>query len=969
MERTALTQRQRQAVEADLEPVLVLAGPGAGKTLCLIERVRFLIERHGLEPERICAVTYTNKAADEVAARIRRDLGERADLVHRSTIHSLAVRILRAHGSVLGLERGFAIADEEYQLEILAKRRVHERYRRPMLSRFTAHRLLGHELTEEDARIFEWYQAYLAKRRALDFDDLLLTVGRLFDEHPVVADEVAAQFDCLLVDEFQDLNQAQYRIIRRLGQGHGRVFAVGDDEQSIFSWTGADPRIIEQFANDFGVRTRTVLDQNHRSAREIFEPARKLVSGNPTLFEKVLVASRSTEFPVEAVSLPTDDAETAWLIEDIKADRERSGIAWGDVALLYRRHRIGDGLEGALMRAGIPCRLAQGRALTDEPVIGYLIAALRLIAYPRDPIYSEQFVRLVLPPPLVDRLRAEARQRRVGFMPSIRQTARELANTDPDGRKIRRALAALANLGALADRHATLAGLVDEILSQRVGRYQTALELHADELTDPALDPGVVALADRLDRTLAGRGWILIPPMGGIEIALAGMLNAAGYRLVDYQLPGREAEPDDLVLGPGEAGSFGLALGTFKALQLATTRRTAASAGDFVVLDLETTDKDVETAEIVEVAAARVRDWRIVEELHTLIKPSVAIAAGAARTHGYTMADVEGAPSFGEAWPSIRRFLGDDTVVAHNGNSFDFPILFRMAREAEGEVELSTYDTLPLARSLRVGSAKLELLAERFGVDPGEPHKALSDVRTLAGVFEKLEQEKLARARRVGLANALDYLGMALALSDPQSLGPEAQSLAEITRAHALGRWSGCLDFYAGERPRVGPSAATVDEVIERLGGTALMLRIRADKRAEQRYPSAMARIRRLMEGLPDAGLSEQIDEFLGRVALTKSDGHDADRARVNLLTLHATKGLEFSRVYVVGAEDSEMPGTPSGRGVTEAELLEARRLLYGGMTRARDRLVLTRVEARSGRPTGGHRFLDEMGIVPRRIG
>ncbi|MEZ4589509.1 MAG: UvrD-helicase domain-containing protein, partial [Gemmatimonadales bacterium] len=221
MERTALTPRQRQAVEADLEPVLVLAGPGAGKTLCLIERVRFLIERHGLDPERICTVTYTNKAAEEVAGRIRRELGDRADLVYRSTIHSLSVRILREHGSAIGLERGFAIADEEYQLEILAKFRVPERFRKKMLGRFTQHRLLGDDLAEEDVRYFERYRTYLAKRRALDFDELLLSVGRLFDEHPEVADRVAAQFDYILVDEFQDLNRAQYGIIKRIGQGHG----------------------------------------------------------------------------------------------------------------------------------------------------------------------------------------------------------------------------------------------------------------------------------------------------------------------------------------------------------------------------------------------------------------------------------------------------------------------------------------------------------------------------------------------------------------------------------------------------------------------------------------------------------------------------------------------------------------------------------------------------------------------------
>jgi DNA polymerase III epsilon subunit-like protein len=453
--------------------------------------------------------------------------------------------------------------------------------------------------------------------------------------------------------------------------------------------------------------------------------------------------------------------------------------------------------------------------------------------------------------------------------------------------------------------------------------------------------------------------------MGGIEIGLAGLLSGAGLRLVDYLTPGRGPGPDDMVLAPGAGGPLGVALGTFKALQLVSARQSDPFR-DFVAIDLETTDRDPATAQIVEVAAARVRDWEIVEVFHSLVRPRVAIAAKAVETHGYAEADVAGAPHFEEVWPRLRAFAGSDVLVAHNGYAFDFPILFRMARElGEGGVEGDTYDTLPLARWLRLGSAKLELLAQRFGVDPGTPHKGMSDVRTLVAVFRKLEEEKFARARRVALANLLDYLGIALALSEPATLGDEAALLKKETRGHALGRYSNCLDFYRAERARVGPTAATVDELIERLGGPGLMERVRAEKRPEQRYPAAVARLRRLMEGIEDGSLEEQIQELLGRIALSKSDGVEADPDRVNLLTLHATKGLEFSRVYIVGVEDAELPGAPSGRGVSREELEEARRLLYVGMTRARDRLVLTRSAVRGGKPTGGTRFLDEMDLRP----
>jgi DNA polymerase III epsilon subunit-like protein len=488
--------------------------------------------------------------------------------------------------------------------------------------------------------------------------------------------------------------------------------------------------------------------------------------------------------------------------------------------------------------------------------------------------------------------------------------------------------------------------------------------MHADEMGDPVLLPEAVRLAERFAAARARHGRIMLHPMGGSEIGIAGMLNAAGFRLVDYVAPERPAQPDDFVLEPGAAGGIGLAFGAFKALQLLSAE-AAGGLSDFVAFDLETTDNDADSAEIVEIAAARVRDWKVVDEFHTLVRPRIAIAAGATRTHGYVESDVAEAPAFDEVWPRFRAFVGSDTLIAHNGNQFDFPILYRLARETGAEAEFVTYDTLPLARWLRLGSAKLQMLAERFGVDPGDPHKALSDVRTLVGVFAKLEEEKIARARRVGLANVLDHLAIALALSDPETLTDEATLLLDIGRAHALGRYTTCLDFYAGERPRTGGTAATVDELIERLGGHALMQRVRAEKRPSERYPAAMARVRRLMEGLPDGDLELQIEEFLGRVALSRSDGPIAEAGRVNLLTLHATKGLEFSRVYIVGTEDTELPGGPGDRAPRPAELEEARRLLYVGMTRARDRLVLTRTEVRGGRPTGGHRFLEEMGLTP----
>ncbi|HJU64342.1 MAG TPA: 3'-5' exonuclease, partial [Gemmatimonadaceae bacterium] len=253
-----------------------------------------------------------------------------------------------------------------------------------------------------------------------------------------------------------------------------------------------------------------------------------------------------------------------------------------------------------------------------------------------------------------------------------------------------------------------------------------------------------------------------------------------------------------------------------------------------------------------------------------------------------------------------------------------------------------------------------------FGIEPGETHRALSDSRTLARVFLSLGEAKLVRARKTMLVNVLDYLGIALALDDGDLLHPEARLLRELAVASALGRYSECLERYRDARERLGdPSLPTVADVVERLGGEAVMQRIRTNRSADERYPAAMARLRRLLAGCANEPLPAQIAQLLEWVALSRADGADVEMDRVNLLTLHSAKGLEFSRVYVLGVEDGELPGSSVTRPATKAEVEESRRLLYVGMTRAKERLVLTRVESRGGQSTGGHRFLDEMGLTP----
>ena len=968
---------QARAIEAPLGPVLVLAGPGAGKTFCLIERIRHLIEVLDFDPARICAVTFTNKAAEEIAERLQTALGERADGVKGGTLHALCAEILREHGERVGVRRGFGIADADYQADALRRLGVYREKRRNwLLGRFALRRARGVELDPDDEVLFNRYRRFLDQRNLVDFDDLVIRAAELLEQHEDVADLVAARWDYLLVDEFQDLNPKQYSVIKRLAETHGNVFVVGDDEQSVYSWTGADPRVLRDFANDFLLDAPYVLDENRRTARQIFERARVLLQQNPSLFsDKALRAERESPYEVNALGFADDEAEARWLMADIAADRLASGLGWGEYGVLYRRHEIGDALEAELIRAGIPCRLAAGRALEDDPVVQYLVAALRVIADPGDSLRQEAFVRVVLPPTQWAQILSASEREKMEPLAWMRIVAKRSARDDEDAKKLRRADYALQNLPALARRHQHITGLVEELLSQRIGTYQTVLEDRHDELTDPRSDAAVVALAERLRTSLYGRRKVWLPRMQGLELALSGLLRRAGVTSEGYLDATASPRPDDVIIAPGDGGPLGLALGIFKALQLVHAGALRDAFQDFVAVDLETTDRDTSTCDIVELGAVRVRQGEIVGEYHQLVRPRVAMTEGARRTHGISDEELRRQPTLDQVWPAFLAFCGDDVLVAHNGNGFDFPILRRLGAALPGGGSFITFDSLPLARTLHPGSRKLGDLAHAFGIDLTNAHRAHDDARALAHIFLRLQAEKLARARKTALVHLLDYLGLALALSDPATLTDEAKLLFPIARAFALGRFSDCLEHYRLERDAFGTDAPTLDEVIERLGGERKREQYRQEKRADERYPAAMARLRRLLEGRDgrdgrEETLAEQLRVLLDRIALSRSDAGEKEPElmhRVNLLTLHSTKGLEFSRVYIVGAEDAQLPGVrKDGRDPPDEELQESRRLLYVGMTRAKDRLVLTRVERRRDLPTGGHRFLTEMGFTPR---
>ena len=595
-----------------------------------------------------------------------------------------------------------------------------------------------------------------------------------------------------------------------MAENHRGLYGVGDDEQSIFSWTGADPSIIRQFRDDFGLGDPIVLDQNRRCSVQILESARRLIACNPVLFEKQIDTTLQSPFEVVAQHFASEENEADWLIADVLRDRAAAATGWGDYALLYRYRWMGRDLEKRLICAGIPCRMARGQALADDKVVGWVVASLRVIRSPEDPLLLSALADLALNPALRQEIRKTSSRDR-DFLANLRAFATQRPKGDADRKRVWRLIYHLENLRGMGRSHQSLSGLVDELLSRPIGAGRNPLEDVHHDLTEPSLYRGSWALAKRLEQCLTAGVRISVQPKGGMEIPVVAMLRGAGLQNAHRLRTGDDPGPKDFVLNPDDEVEGSFPLRVFKALQLLHTRHLTTDFDEFVAFDVETSDFDCDHCEIVELAAVRVRGKVVVAGFHTLVASTRPISAEATDVHGYRDEDLVGAPPMTEVWQRFREFVGSDLLVAHNGQQFDVPVLRRACGEFPGFDDMVFYDTLPLARSVVDGSVKLSFLAQRFNVEVGRAHHALDDALMLAGVVPALNELRLRRARKVSLVHLLDQLGLALALERRPVPSAEEKLFADLTRPYSLGRYSDCLDLYSAELAAGADGALSLD--------------------------------------------------------------------------------------------------------------------------------------------------------------
>jgi DNA helicase-2/ATP-dependent DNA helicase PcrA len=395
----ALNPEQKAAVEHGEGPLLVLAGAGSGKTRVLTARVARLVSMLGVPPRRVLAVTFTNKAAGVMRDRIAEQLGEDPRGLWVGTFHSICARLLRREGDRLPRGSRFTIYDEDDARRAL-KRAMDEVDLDParwapnaLRSRISdaKNALVGpDEYTEQAfdlmsravARVYPAYEKILVRSNAYDFDDLLVHTVRLLEDHADVGERYAERFVHVLVDEYQDTNHAQYRIVRRLAQGHGNVCVVGDDDQSIYGWRGADVRNILDFERDFGGATVVRLEENYRSTPSILEVANAVISHNRSRKEKRLRTSRPAGEPVSVMRFADGRSEAAWVVAEM--ERGSGGFRPDEAAILYRTNAQSRPFEDALRRARLPYRIVGGVRFYERREIKDVFAYLQLVVNPAD---------------------------------------------------------------------------------------------------------------------------------------------------------------------------------------------------------------------------------------------------------------------------------------------------------------------------------------------------------------------------------------------------------------------------------------------------------------------------------------------------------------------------------------------------------------------------------------------------------
>lgn len=407
-----MNDKQAEAVVTTEGPLLVMAGAGSGKTRVLTHRVAYLIEEKGVLPWNILAITFTNKAAKEMQERVGKLLGESANDVWVSTFHALCVRILRRDIEKIGYNRAFTIADTSEQRTLIKRicgelnidtKKFDPRSILSEISNAKNALLTPAEYSDKAnsmfenmvARAYKLYQQELEANQALDFDDLIMKTIELFEQDQETLEFYQNKFHYIHVDEYQDTNDAQYRLVNLLARGYQNLCVVGDADQSIYGWRGANMNNILNFEHDYPQAKTVMLEQNYRSTQNILDAANEVIVNNVNRRKKKLWTENGQGEKISYYRAQSEHDEAQFIVAKIKEEREKHGYHYNDFAILYRTNAQSRVVEETFLKSSVPYTMVGGHKFYDRKEIRDVLAYLTLIVNPQD---SMSFTRVVNTP-------------------------------------------------------------------------------------------------------------------------------------------------------------------------------------------------------------------------------------------------------------------------------------------------------------------------------------------------------------------------------------------------------------------------------------------------------------------------------------------------------------------------------------------------------------------------------------------
>lgn len=471
MEINKLNEMQRRAVTTTDGAILILAGAGSGKTRVITNKIAYLIEEKNVNPYNILAITFTNKAAKEMLSRVEEMIGEDSRRVWISTFHAFCSKVLRIEAHHLNYDNNFTIYDTtekqtlikncmdtlDYSKQSISPSLIASEISKAKDSMIDAHE---YENTYESdyigskiAKVYSLYQQELKKNNAMDFDDLIYNCIRLFKEHKDVLEKYQFKFKYIMVDEYQDTNYSQYLLIKMLSEMHKNICVVGDDDQSIYTWRGADIRNILEFEKDFNDVLQIKLEQNYRSTSNIINAAHSVIKKNNERKEKKIWTDANDGEKIKLYSATSERDESNYVAVNIKKMVDNQGYDYKDFAVLYRANSLSRTYEEAFMKYGIPYKIFGGLKFYDRMEIKDILAYFRIIDNKFDDISLKRIINVPkrsIGAKTIEKIEAYARQNNMSILDAMDEVD-DIVSTTKTRESVKKFKLLISSLKALAN--------------------------------------------------------------------------------------------------------------------------------------------------------------------------------------------------------------------------------------------------------------------------------------------------------------------------------------------------------------------------------------------------------------------------------------------------------------------------------------------------------------------------------------